>query len=83
MELLQRIGVLTLIFVSGWVEDRLLQRRDIPCATWMIGLGALVAWIAYPMTLLRVVVALVILATGLWALRSYWVLSRWNRATTK
>jgi hypothetical protein len=66
-----RIVLFLVIFLFRLGEARIFGRRDIPCATWGLGLIGLVAWIASPLTTTRVVVALVILATALWAMKLY------------
>jgi hypothetical protein len=60
--LFSRAGIAGLFFVTGWAEAWLFERRDIPCLTWALGLLPLIAWIAYPFSLFRSVVSLVVLA---------------------
>jgi hypothetical protein len=45
-----RILILTGIFLSGAIEAKVLKLKFAPCATWLIGLGGLTAWIASPGT---------------------------------
>jgi hypothetical protein len=50
-----RILVLLMIFLTGCFEGFLEPRhRDLACATWFLGLGALTAWIVYPLTTVRI-----------------------------
>ena len=48
-----RVLILAAIFLGGYLEDKVLKRKDFACATWFLGLGGLTAWIAYPLTMGR------------------------------
>jgi hypothetical protein len=67
-----RIGLLGLMFLIGCLEGTFLNRRDIACATWAIGLLALVAWIGYPLTTIRAAAAVTVLLTGILSMRRYY-----------
>jgi hypothetical protein len=66
-----RLGLFVLIFLAGWFEGWATESRDIPKYTWGIGLMALVIWIGLPLTAVRLVLASVILVTGVLAIRWY------------
>ena len=65
------VGLFALIFLIGWFEGWALQSRELPKYTWGLGLVGLVILIGFPLTPLRIVLALTILISGVLAIRWY------------
>jgi hypothetical protein len=64
--------LLTAIFLSGYLEGAIFKQRELACATWFTGLGALTAWIIYPLTTIRICIGTIVLVSGLILLTSYY-----------
>ena len=71
-EFIAPAATVSVIFLAGWLEGRLLSRADIACAVWSWGLVALVIWIAYPLTPIRLSCAGLALVTGAVLMRGYY-----------
>jgi hypothetical protein len=67
-----RILGLTVIFLIGYLEGAVLKRRDIACATWFWGLAALTAWIAYPLTIVRICIGAIVFVSGVILMITYY-----------
>lgn len=74
-----RVFALAAIFLFGYLEGPIFKQRTVACATWFSGLGALVAWIAYPLTINRICAGTVVFVSGLVLLTLYY--KRWARET--
>ncbi len=46
--------LLMAIFLYGWFEGTVYERRDWACASWIMGILILTAWIVYPATAVRI-----------------------------
>ena len=55
---------LTAIFLYGWFEGAVYNQRDWACATWILGLLMLAAWIVYPGTTVRICLGAVVFVSG-------------------
>ena len=71
-----RIGILSLFLISGWFDAVFLRRKDLACATWGIGVAGLTAWVAYPLTPIRIAAAAMIAVLAFVTLRTYYKLPR-------
>jgi hypothetical protein len=60
------------IFLLGWLEGRYVK-KEIAIGTWALGLVALSAWIAYPLTTLRIAAAIVTVTIAVILMRWYYV----------
>jgi hypothetical protein len=59
-----RIALLTGVLIFGYLEGAVLHRRDWACVTWMTGLAALTAWVAYPFTASRICLGAIVFIAG-------------------
>ena len=67
-----RLLLLAGIFAFGYYEATVFQHRASACTAWLFCLAVITAWIASPLTALRIVVAtLVFLAGALLLVRFY------------
>jgi len=60
-----RILVLIAIFLFGYVEAAFFKQRELVCVTWFTGLGALTAWIVYPLTTVRICIGVIMFVVGM------------------
>ena len=67
-----RVGIMSLFFIIGCAEAWLYKRRDIACVTWVSGLLPLLVWIAYPLTLFRLGLSVVVLLGAILLIWRYW-----------
>jgi len=67
-----RVLILVAIFGSGYFDAAVLKARNLACATWFLGLGALTAWIAYPWTPFRICAGAVVFLSGLLLMVAYY-----------
>lgn len=59
-----RVLLLMAIFLSGYLEGAFFKQRELACVTWFTGLGALTAWIVYPLTTVRICIGAIVLVSG-------------------
>ena len=57
-------ALLVAIFLFGYLEGVVFKQRDWACATWILGLMGLAAWIIYPGTVVRICVGALVLISG-------------------
>ena len=67
-----RFLLLAVIFLFGYLEGAVFEKRDLACATWFWGLAALTAWIVYPGTAIRVYAGIVVFVSGVFILIVYY-----------
>ena len=67
-----RLLFLSGIFLFGYLEHATWGKRDVACATWFLGLAALVIWIVYPLSAIRICAGGVILMCGVSLLILYY-----------
>jgi len=63
---------LTAIFLYGWFEGAVYNQRDWACASWILGLLMLAAWIVYPGTTVRICLGVVVFVSGAWLMIVYY-----------
>ena len=67
-----RILALAIFFLGGCFEAAIFKKKDMACATWFCGLGALTAWIAYPLTRSRISFGVMVFVSGVILLVVYY-----------
>jgi hypothetical protein len=58
-----RILIIVGIFTVGCIED-IAKLRSVARTTWALGLCALIAWIVYPLTVIRIYIGAIVLTSG-------------------
>ena len=71
-----RIIAITGIFIYGCIESKVFKRTDWACGTWLMGLIALTAWIAYPMTRVRIISGFIVFISGIIFMTVYYKKSK-------
>jgi hypothetical protein len=67
-----RIFALTAFFAVGSLEAFVLKLRYTACVTWMTGLLALMFWIMYPFSAIRLCLGTIVFTVGLALIVSYY-----------
>ena len=57
-------ALLTAIFLFGLLEGVVFKQPAWACATWIVGLMGLAAWIVYPGTVVRICLGALIVISG-------------------
>ena len=63
---------LAILFAFGLFDAVVPRRKDWACATWFVGLVAMSAWIAFPLTTSRLCIGAVVFVFGLALLTFYY-----------
>jgi hypothetical protein len=63
---------LVMLFLFGLFDAVVARRRDWACAIWFIAVLGVAAWVAYPLTALRIVAGASIFLLGLALLAAYY-----------
>jgi sorbitol-specific phosphotransferase system component IIBC len=66
------VSLLIAIFLYGYFEGAVFKHRDWACATWIIGLLMLTAWIVYPATMVRIGGGIIVFVSGVALMTIYY-----------